>query len=232
MKRSLPAAFLCVLVCLSWTLSPAFGQGAYSLDQVLAKMDAVGKSFTSMQAMIERTKVTVIVNDKYTDSGNIYFVRRGKEPRIKIDLLQPERQINIIDKGMFRSYSPKLKMVQEHALAQGQEKTAEVGLLVGFGQSNEEVKKFYNVALLREEIIDGQKTSVLELKPKSAQASAMFTSILLWMDQTRWIPIQIRTNEASRDYMIVKFSKIRLNAKIPDSIFDLKLPKDVKTVKI
>ena len=52
------------------------------------------------------------------------------------------------------------------------------------------------------------------------------------MDQTKWIPIQSQLTEASNDYMIVKFTNIKMNVKIPDSAFDLKMPKDVKTIKM
>ena len=83
-----------------------------------------------------------------------------------------------------------------------------------------------------EERIDGQKTSVLELQPKDPKASAMFTSIRLWMDQQRWIPVQIKTTEAGGDYMVLKFANIKMNQKIPDSAFELKLPKDVQTIKM
>jgi outer membrane lipoprotein-sorting protein len=107
---------------------------------------------------------------------------------------------------------------------------AEIGFLAGFGQSSEEMKKFYAITLVGEQTVDGKKTSVLELKPKSAQAASMFTSITLWFDQQRWIPVQIKTTEASRDYMIMKFMNIRMNARIPESVFDLKLPKDVQVI--
>ena len=58
----------------------------HSLDQVLSKMEANGKNFQSMQASLERTKVTVIVNDKAVDSGTVYFTRKGKDPRIMVEI--------------------------------------------------------------------------------------------------------------------------------------------------
>jgi len=209
----------------------ASAQGnTYTLDQVLAKMDEVGKAFLSMQATIERTKVTVIVNDKAIDSGTVYFTRRGKVPRIMLQITRPEQQRMLIDTGKALLYFPKLKQVQEYVLGNNQDK-AEF-MLIGFGQSKEDIKRVYNSAIVGEERIDGQKTSVLELQPKDPKASAMFTSIRLWMDQQRWIPVQIKTTEAGGDYMVLKFANIKMNQKIPDSAFDLKLPKDVQTIKM
>jgi outer membrane lipoprotein-sorting protein len=205
-------------------------QNTYTLDQVLTKLGDAGKSFRSMQGALERTKVTVLVNDKYTDSGTVYFARSGRDPRIKIEINKPEEQRMLIDMGKALLYYPKLKQVQEYQLGKNQDK-AEF-MLIGFGQSKEDLEKVYNTALLGEETIDGHKTSIIELKPKDPKAAALFTNIQLWIDQQRWIPIQIKTTEASRDYMIMKLTNIKMNVNIPSSTFDLKLPKDVQKVKI
>jgi outer membrane lipoprotein-sorting protein len=209
---------------------PADAQGTYTLDQVLTKMEQNGKAFVSMQANLERTKVTVIVDDKAVDSGTVHFGRRGKDPRIMVDITKPEQQRMLVDQGKALLFFPKLKQVQEYFLGKNQDK-AEF-LLIGFGQSNQDIRKFYDAAIVGEEVINGQKTSILELKPRSSQVSALFTNIRLWMDHQRWIPIQSKLTEASGDYMIVKFTNIKMNVKIPESVFDLKMPKDVKTIKL
>jgi len=229
-KETLLAVFLCGFVSFFSMPSLSSAQGTYTLDQVLAKMDEVGKVFRSMQAAIERTKVTVIVNDKSVDSGNVYFTRRGKDPRIMLQINRPEQQRMLIDMGKALLYFPKLKQVQEYFLGKNRDKVE--FMLIGFGQSKEDIKRAYNSAILGEEVIDGQKTSILELKPRDPKASALFASIRLWMDQQRWIPVQIRTAEAGGDYMVLKFANIKMNQKIPDSAFDLKLPKDVQTIKM
>jgi outer membrane lipoprotein-sorting protein len=209
---------------------PVSAQGAYTLDQVLSKMETNGKNFRSMQASMERTKVTVIVNDKAVDTGAVYFTRRGNATRIMVDITKPEQQKMLVDQGKAMLYFPKLKQVQEYFLGKNQDK-AEF-LLIGFGTSNQDIRKFYDTTLVGEEVINGQKTSVLELKPKSTQVSALFNKIRLWLDQTKWIPIQSQLTEASGDYMIVKFTNIKMNVNIPESAFDLKMPKDVKKIQL
>jgi outer membrane lipoprotein-sorting protein len=52
------------------------------------------------------------------------------------------------------------------------------------------------------------------------------------MDQQKWVGVQIRTTESSGDYMILKFSNIKTNANISDSVFELKMPKDVHVMKM
>ena len=115
-STNLLKAYLCFL-CFLWLLPlAAQAQNTFTLEQVFAKMDQVAKGFRSTQADIERTKVTLIVNDKDVAHGKIYYVRRGKEPRLKIQLSEPMTQYLLIDKGKLQLYTPNLKQVQEASL--------------------------------------------------------------------------------------------------------------------
>ena len=203
-------------------------QSAYTLDQVFAKMDEVAKTFRSTQADIERTHVTILVDDKDVSSGKFYYVRQGKDPRVRLELTKPAMQQLLIDKGKLQIYTPNLKQVQEASLGEHQDKV-EIFMALGFGQSSQDLKKNFTVSLAGEEVVDGKKTIVLELKPKN---SPMFKSVRMWMDQQKWVSVQIKTTEGSGDYMTLKFSDIKINTKIPDSMFSLKLPKDVRVLKM
>src|SRR5688500_2573892 len=97
------------LVCLLLTFAPSAHAQSFTLDQVLTQMEQKGEAFRSMEASIDRTKVTVIVNDEYKDSGKAYFDRKGKETRIKFDFLKPEPQSLIVAQGKVLLYNPKLK---------------------------------------------------------------------------------------------------------------------------
>jgi outer membrane lipoprotein-sorting protein len=209
-------------------VSLAQAQSTYTLDQVFAKMDEASKTFQSAQADIERTHVTVLVNDKDVSTGKFYYVRQGKEPRVRLELTKPAVQQLLIDKGQLQIYTPNLKQVQQASLGQHQDKV-EMFMALGFGQSSQDIKKNFDVSLAGEEMVDGRKTSVLEMKPKS---SAMFKSVRMWMDQQRWVSVQIKTTEGSGDYMNLKFSDTKINPKIPESVFTLKLPKDVRILKM
>jgi outer membrane lipoprotein-sorting protein len=206
----------------------AQAQSKYTLEQVFSKMDELQKTFRSAAADIERTHVTVLVNDRDVSYGKFYYTRRGKEPRLKLELLSPTIQYLLIDKGKLQLYTPKLKQVQEASIT-GHEDKVELFMSLGFGQSSQDLKSNFEVTLAPDETIDGKKTSVLELRPKN---SAMFKTVRLWMDQEKWVAAQIRTTESSGDYLIVKFSNVKTNGGISDSVFDLKMPKDVHIMKL
>ena len=219
----------CVFCASLWLIPPSQAQpDTYTLDQVFAKMDEVQKRFRSAAADIERTHVTVLVNDKDVSSGKFYYARRGKQPRVKLELSKPAPQYLLIDKGKLQLYTPNLKQVQEASISGHQDKV-DMFMALGFGQSSQDLKDNFDVRLAGEEALNGKKTSVLELRPKN---SAMFKSVQMWMDQQRWVAVQIKTTENSGDYMVLRFSNIKLNVNIPDSIFDLKMPKDVRVIKM
>ena len=213
-----------------WLLASSLSaQTTYTLEQVFAKMDQVAKGFRSTQADIERTKVTLIVNDKDVAHGKIYYVRRGKEPRLKIQLSEPMAQYLLIDKGKLQLYTPNLKQVQEASLG-GHSNTVEQFMALGFGQSSEDLKKNYQVSLAGEETVDGKKTAVLELMPKNAGMG--IKNVRMWMDEQTGISVQVKATETSGDYTMFRYTNIKLNGNIADTTFDLKMPKDVRVLKM
>lgn len=202
-----------------------------SLDQVFAKMDETSKSFRSVECTLERTHVTVLVNDKDVASGKLYYTRSGKEPRVKVEITRPADQILLIANGKLQWYQPKIKQVQEASLS-GHTNAVEQFMAIGFGQSSQDLKNNYQVSYGGEETIDGKKAAILELVPKNPKASGSFKNVRIWMDEKQGISLQVRVTEASADYTEFKYSNIRLNGAIPDSTFELKLPKDVHFSKI
>jgi len=215
------------LLCLVWLLPLSHAQGSYTLDQVFAKMDEVATTFRSSQADIERTHVTVIVNVKDVATGKFYYYRRGKDPRVKMELTKPSIEVALVDKGKMQLYTPAIKQVKEAALGKHQN-MLEMFMALAFGTSSADIKKNFTPTLAADETIDGQKTTVLDLKPKNTGIK----SIRLWLDQKRWVAVQLKVTEGSDDYFVLKYSNIKLNGNIPESVFQLKLPKDVTVIQM
>ena len=88
-------------------------QTNWTLDNVLKQMDAQAANFHSLTADLERTKVTVVVNDKSTESGQI-FVRM--DDKMRIELTQPDARTILRDGDNFYIYNPKIHRVEEYNL--------------------------------------------------------------------------------------------------------------------
>lgn len=209
----------------------ALGQDAITPEtrRVLAIIDQAGKRLTDLTADIKQTKVTLVVNDTSTETGKLFLKRLKNGNRTKLEYEKPEVKTLLIDKGKVLIYEPKIKRLQEIDL--GKNRAQAEFLLTGVGQSSANLTNTYDVKFLKEEIINGVKTSLLELKPKSGKASAMFTQIWLWIDPATGLPIQTRLTESSGDYLTFQLENIKINPKLSDKIFKLDVPSDVQKIK-
>jgi outer membrane lipoprotein-sorting protein len=197
---------------------------AFTLDQVFAKLNEVAKTFRSIEVDLEITHVIVIVNDKNVSSGKLYYSRAGKDFRLKVALGKPAEQSVLIDKGKATRYTPKINQADESSLG-NKANLVEQYMSLGFGQSSEELKRNYQVSLAGEETIDDKRTAVLDLTP--TVAGGPMKSVRLWFDEQKGVAAQIKVTETGGDYIIYKYSNIKLNSTLPGSTFEINMPKDV-----
>jgi outer membrane lipoprotein-sorting protein len=90
--------------------------------------------------------------------------------------------------------------------------------------------KSFDVKYLGAENIDGTETAKLNLVPKSPKIRNNFDHIVLWIDATRGVSIRQQLFEPSGDYRLAKYSDIKLNQKISDSVFKLNTTSKTKIV--
>jgi outer membrane lipoprotein-sorting protein len=218
------SAYLCS-VCVA---SATQNETHWTLEGVLKQLDHESKSFQSLKADIERTKVTVVVNDKSTESGQI-FVRRDE--KMRIEFAQPDPRTLLRTGNQVYLYNPKIKRVEEYDLGKHQAEVDQF-LLLGFGTSGSELEKGYGVVLIGEEELDKRQVLKLELTPKSADVRKQITKILIWIDETTWLPAQQQFYEAgSEDYLLIRYTNVQRNAHISDNEFRPHWPKGVSRVK-
>jgi outer membrane lipoprotein-sorting protein len=198
----------------------------WTLQNILRQLDTQARDFRSLSADVERTKVTLVVNDRSTENGTI-LVRGDK---MLLELKEPDARTVLRNGDNLYVYTPGLKRVEEYNLGKNRS-VVDQFLLLGFGTGGKELEKGYLIALLREEKLDDRKTVELELTPKSQALRNQIAKIEIWLDETTWLPVQQQFVEAgSGDYSIVRYSKILRNPGIPDSDFKPHWPKG--TVKV
>ena len=212
------------------SLSPAAqgAQGTWTLDGILKQFDRVAGDFRSLTADVERTKVTVVVNDRSTESGQI-LVRR--DDKMRIDLTLPDPQTILRDGDHFYIYKPKIRQVEEYDLGKHRALVDEF-LLLGFGTSGQDLKKSYLVTLQGEETLDGAKVVRLELTPKADDVRNEIAKIELWVDEATWLPAQQQFYEnGTQDYFIIRYTHMARNVNIGDSHFKPRWPSGTSRIK-
>ncbi len=168
----------CRIYSIGWSSSQQYSG---TLESVLKQLDIQAGDFHSLTADLERTKVTVVVNDKSTESGKI-FVRR--DDKMRIELTQPDPRTILRDGNDFYIYNPKIHRVEEYNL--GKKKSlVDQFLLLGFGTPGSDLKKSYSITLQGEESLDNRKVVLLELLPKSDDVRNQLSKIQLWIDRNQ-----------------------------------------------
>src|ERR1700680_555232 len=223
---------LCAAAAIT-TFSATAGRGPsqqnnWTLESVLKQLDAQSRDFHSLTADLERTKVTVVVNDKSTESGKV-FVRR--DDKMRIELTQPDPRTILRDGNDFYIYNPKIHRVEEYNL--GKKKSlVDQFLLLGFGTPGSELKKSYSITIQGEETLDNRKVVLLELLPKSDDVRNQLSKIQLWIDESTWLPAQQKFyEEGSGDYFHLQYKNIARNVRIADSEFKPHWPRGTSRVK-
>ena len=227
---------MCVILCAIAAAASPFSsvrastsrQTAWTLDNVLKQMDAQAASFHSLTADLERTKVTVVVNDKSIESGKI-SVR--SDDKMRIEVTQPDARTILRDGDNFYIYNPKIHRVEEYNLGK-KKSVVDQFLLLGFGTSGSSLKESYTVTLEGEDAIENRKVLLLELLPKTDDVRKQLSKIQLWLDETSWLPVQQQFFETgSGDYFIIRYRNINRNVRIPDSEFKPHWPRGTAKIQ-
>ncbi len=201
-----------------------------NVQTVLARMDASGPGFRSMTAAVSRETFTAIVDDKSEESGTIAMSRsKGKDIRVKMEFTSPDARGVFFAGQKAEIFYPKRGEVEEYDL--GKHKSlVEQFLLLGFGATGKDLLRNYAVKYLREEPVEGEKASRLELNPKSPQVKENYNKIELWISDPGGYPLRQKLHQASGNYSSVTYSKVKWNPDLTPDQLSLKLPANVKRI--
>jgi outer membrane lipoprotein-sorting protein len=200
------------------------------LTEILSRMNDSAKNLKTLSASLEYTKVTALVNDQSTETGQLFF-RKMKGPEILIDIKKPENKTILFRKNRAEIYQPKINQIQEYNL-EGKSNLVEQFFLLGFGTETGELRKTYEAKYLKEEELDGDTTAVLELTPRSESTLAQLLKVQLWVSEESWLPVQQKFFQPGGDYFLARYTAVKVNRQLPASTFRIKTPDDAKRVKM
>jgi outer membrane lipoprotein-sorting protein len=209
-------------------LAARAGGPAWTLAKVLHELDREAKQFRNLTAVVERTKVTVVVNDRSTITGKMYVRSDGK---MRLELAPPDERTILRTGDELYIYNPHIRRVEIYNLAHHRE-IVDQFLLLGFGTPVHELKKDFLMTLLGEQTLDRHKVVLLELTPKAEKVRDQISKIHLWIDEATWLPIQQKFFETgTQDYFVIRYSNIIRNTSIGPDLFKPRWPKGTRKVK-
>jgi outer membrane lipoprotein-sorting protein len=225
MKHALTSGICLLAVLLGGALaqtpsSAAIGN-ASELNAILTRMDQTAEKFRTTEADFVWDQYAKVVDETDTQKGKLYFRRTKSGVEMAAQITEPTEKDVLFRDGKVRMYQPGID--QETVYNPGKNKADfESFLVLGFGGRGHDLEKSFDVRYLGKEQVQGVEAVKLELVPKSQRARNTFAQILLWIDPARGVSVQQDFLEPSGDYRLAKYSNIQINAKIPDSAFELK----------
>ena len=224
--RLLRAAILPFLLALPLLAqSPA----KWTLESVLDRMDAGARDFRTLTANVEHIKYTDVVKDTSSESGQMWLQK--KDEKMRIQFAKPDQRTILRSGNSLAIYNPKINRVEEYDLGKDRALVDQY-VRLGFGTRSEDLRKSFAVKFVGEQELDGKKTLLLELTPKTEPVRAQISRIEMWVDESAWLPLQQKFFEAgSGDYFIFHYSDIKKNLKIEESRFKQDWPKNATKIK-
>jgi outer membrane lipoprotein-sorting protein len=201
-----------------------------SLKDILARMNEAGKHLKTVSTNLEYTKVTVLVDDRSTEYGKLYF-RKSKSPDILLNFEKPDPKVILFRKNKAEIFLPKTNQIQEYDLEKHSGLVQQF-LLLGFGTDTNDLKKSYEIKYVGEEQLGGDMAVVLELTPNAKSTAAQLSKIQLWISEESWLPIQQKFFEPGGDYLLTHYTSVKVNRQIPSSTFRIHAPADAQRVQM
>ena len=199
-----------------------------TLDETLARMDKTAAAFKGMSSNVRRLSHTAVINEDTIDTGTMLVKRtKPREMKALVNLTTPDQKIVSIQGKKLEIYYPKIATVQEYDLGKNRELLDQF-FLIGFGTSGKELAAAYQVRPGAAETMAGQKTTRLELTPKSKEVLQHLKKLELWISDATGYPVQQKFYLTGGDYSLVTYSDLKANPELPDSALKLNLPKGVK----
>lgn len=213
-------SFLCIFAALA--------TAADTSQSVLARMNRESAILHQITANLTKTEFTQVLNDKTVESGQMWLERKGRDIVMRSDFTSPPNVRSVgVDGNQAEIYYPNLNTVQIYDLGKFGGLVDQF-LVLGFGSSGKDIEKDYSVKFAGEDTVGGQKTSRLELTPKSDKAKKEIEEVDLWIPVDAGHPIQQRFLQSGGDYYLITYSNIKVNPNLPDSAFHLKVPANAK----
>ena len=222
-KRALSVTCLALLAASALAVSaPPDSAPDASLDKVLSQMDAAAEKFHTTEAAVVWDQYQKVVDEHEEQKGTVYFRRSANEIQMAADITEPDQKYVLFNGTRIQVYQPKIDQVTIYNTGKNRDQF-ESFLVLGFGGGGHDMLKSFDVQYLGSETINGTDAAKLDLVPKSAGLRNNVAHIVLWIDPARGISVQQQFFfGSSGDFRLARYSGIKVNEKIPDSVFKLK----------
>jgi outer membrane lipoprotein-sorting protein len=234
MKRALSLCrWVLTIACLASLVAvqaPADSPSDGPLEKVLGQMDRAAEKFHTTEASVVWDQYQKVVDEHEEQKGKVYFRRTANEIQMAADITEPDQKYVLFNGAKIQVYQPKIDQVTVYPTGKNREEF-ESFLVLGFGGRGHDMLKSFEVKYLGNEAVDGMDAAKLDLVPNTTRVRNNVDHIVLWIDPARGISVQQQFFfGSSGDFRLARYSGIKVNEKIPDSVFRLKTTSKTKFI--
>jgi outer membrane lipoprotein-sorting protein len=212
-----------LLMCLAGEMAPC-----QTVESFLSRMDQFSPTFTGARATIRSTVHTRGIPDDDVETGTIFVKRSGGKTQFRINFKDPNIYSAAVHDQVAEVYHPKLNEIDVYDLSAYKD-VAEKLFLLGFGMPGRELAANYEIQNLKNDAVDGQAATYLELIPKSPDVRKQLKSIEVWISDKTLCPVRQVFHMPDGGSRTAEFSSMEVNPKFAAGTFDF--PKGAKKVK-
>lgn len=200
----------------------------FAQQEILNRMDRHNKSLQSLRSNVTMVKYNNQLKETDVIEGTTtYLPSKGRDAYVRIDWTKPAEEMLVVRNGEYLLYRKRLNQAIIGKVKDAQGSGKANNALAFMNMSKAQLKANYSIKYLGEETVsNGVKTARLELVPKQATSYKLAE---IWVDADG-MPVQAKVVEKNNDTTTVMLSNLQKNVSINASVFDPKLPKDVKKV--
>jgi outer membrane lipoprotein carrier protein len=191
------------------------------LDDVLARLEAKGKSVTDFRARFTQEKKVYLLDEPLRSEGRILYKQPGL---LRWETMSPEPSTLVIDEEGMKIWEPALDQVEVYEFSG---KDALGAILPLFGQSSAELRRGYDVALGPPEA--GLVT--LALVPKPERMRRVIARIDVSLDAETLLPRRLVTHDPNGDTSTTAFASVEPNVGLDAADLKLEIPAGAQVKK-
>ncbi len=203
----------------------ASAEGGAKLTETIKKLDAASAKFQSAQADFKKDFYERVVKDTTTQTGTIYFARKGATTQMGAKIVTPAPKVVEFKDGTLKLYDPGTNHLQPYASGDNRAKF-ESFLTLGFGGSGQDLQKAWTIDDHgSESLTDAGAAKTVEklvLVPKDPSVKNTVNQVTLWVDLDRAVSLKQEFLFPSGDKQTAIYSNIKYNQKVDLKGFEIK----------
>jgi len=196
---------------------------------VLDEMQKVYDNVKTIKAALEMETLSLIFDERSKREGMVYL---EKPDAFRWDIEKPYEKRFYLDKKRAIEYFPDKKLAKIYNLKNESErigdspsKAAALAIL----ESPKKLEEYFKITLEGKEKDEEGKEEYykLELVPKDDSVESDYDRMIFYVNAKGWMPEKMEAYEGEDAIHYFRFHDIKLNSKIKDSVFELKITKDM-----